>query len=283
MTVHLIATDLDGTLLRADRTVSPRTLDSLRRAAAAGLSIVPATARQPHGIRGVAPVFVNLAAGLGGWALCSNGALCINLTDDEVLFAATMTPTVLSGLVERLATEIPGTVIAVVADAGRTFCAEDGYAQLATWTDHHRDPATMQRVSRAELASIEALKVVARHPQIPARELLDRITRLDIGGTSATWSGAPFVEIAAAGIGKAWGLQRLSEHLGFTADEVLAIGDGLNDLDMLAWAGRSVAVANAEPAVLAIVDEITAGCDDDGVARIVDSVLDQRDTITDEP
>jgi hydroxymethylpyrimidine pyrophosphatase-like HAD family hydrolase len=97
----------------------------------------------------------------------------------------------------------------------------------------------------------------------------------EIAGEEAvvTWSTRQVIEVSAAGVTKAFALERVCRRLGIPAGEVIAVGDMANDLSMLAWAGRSVAVANADPAVLAEVDEVTASNDDDGVALILERVL----------
>ncbi len=97
MSVRLIATDLDGTLLRPDLRLSPRTLRALAAARAAGIPVVPVTARQPRGLRPIAR-----AAGFGGWTLCGNGALCVHLGTGEVLFEAHVAADVQRAVAEAL-------------------------------------------------------------------------------------------------------------------------------------------------------------------------------------
>ena len=77
----------------------------------------------------------------------------------------------------------------------------------------------------------------------------------------------------APGVHKAWGLARLCELLGVQSSEVLAFGDATNDAEMLSWAGRSVAMANAEPEALQAADEVTLSNDDDGVAAVIEALL----------
>ncbi len=267
--VRLVATDLDNTLLRTDKSVSPRTDAALRAAAAAGLVVVPVTARQRVGVLAVAPQFVELAEAFGGWAVCSNGALGLDLTTGERLFEATMSVESQRSLVDRLSEAVDDVRFCAVRDGGDGFLVEAGYAELSAWADHNRDPRRMQVVDRAGLTDAPNLKMVARHPELTARTLLDTVRDLDLPGVQATSSGAPFLEFSAAGIDKAYGLQRLAGHLGVAAAEVVALGDGLNDVDMLAWAGRGIAVANAEPELLAAADEVAPGCDEDGFASVL--------------
>jgi len=89
----------------------------------------------------------------------------------------------------------------------------------------------------------------------------------------ATHSGAPFVELSAAGVDKAFALAELCRALGIGPGEVVAFGDMPNDLPMLAWAGRGVAVADAHPRVLAAADEVAGPSAEDGVAAALERLV----------
>lgn len=123
--VRLIATDLDRTLLDGDGGVSRRTRAALDAAVGAGIHVVPATARNPVGLRHLKPVL-----GLDQWALCSNGAFGIHLTTRELLFADEITAPVIAGVVAALDNEVSGVRYAAVRDGGESFVAQDGYADL---------------------------------------------------------------------------------------------------------------------------------------------------------
>lgn len=271
---RLIATDLDRTLLDGAGSVSARTRRALDAAVEAGITVVPATARNPVGLRHLQPVL-----GFDQWALCSNGAFGVHLGTRELLFADEVPAVVLTEVATALDEVVSGVRYAAVRDAGETFAAQDGYADLASFDDHKRDPATMGGDSRDAVTGVPALKLVFRHPTIPSADLYDHTRslldtgHLETGSFAMTLSGAPFVEIMASGVSKASGLARLCTHLGVDRQEVLAFGDGLNDLEMLAWAGHGVAVSNAEPTVKAVADEITTAHDDDGVARVIERYL----------
>src|SRR5690606_10933948 len=144
MTVRLIATDLDGTLLRDDLSVAPRTRRALDAARAAGIVVVPVTARQPRGTRMIAE-----QAGFVDWALCGNGALCVHLGTGEVLFEAYVDVAVQRAVAEALRERVPGVLFVSVREAGEVFVAQDGYAAIADFEDHKRDPATMGRYDLA--------------------------------------------------------------------------------------------------------------------------------------
>jgi Cof subfamily protein (haloacid dehalogenase superfamily) len=267
--IRLIATDLDGTLLNSSQAVSPRTRAALDAARSTGIRVVPVTARQPIGLQQVAA-----GAGFDDWALCGNGAYGVHLTTGEHLFAQEIPPAVQQDLADALGRVIPDLVFASVRDVGATFVAQHGYAELAAFTDHKRDPATMGGVSRAEVLAAPSLKLVIRHPSVPIPEIFAALQALGLTGFEATLSGAPFVEVMAEGVTKATGLAQLCTRLGIDRTEVLAFGDALNDLEMLHWAGLGIAMPDAEAAVQDAADEIApASNDEDGVALVIERLL----------
>ncbi len=265
---RLIATDLDGTLLRNDLTVSARTRRALDGVRARGVQVVPVTARQPVGVRRVAA-----GAGFDGWALCSNGVLAVHLTTGEVLFEEVLAVDIQTELVRTLLERVPGVLAASVRAAGEGFTAQEGYAALASESDHKRDPKTMGGVSLEEVLAQPSLKLVLRHPELPPMALLQELRALGLGGFHATHSGAPFVEVAAEGLTKAAGLARLCREWGIEQADVLAFGDAPNDAEMLAWAGRGVAMGNAHPEARSAASATTLSNEEDGVAAVLESLL----------
>ena len=116
-----------------------------------------------------------------------------------------------------------------------------------------------------------AVKLLARSERMDSDTLL-ATARACLGDTAELThsSDGGLLEISAAGISKASGLAAVAHELGVLADEVIAFGDMPNDLPMLTWAGHAVGMANAHPEVLALVDEVAASNDDDGVARVLE-------------
>lgn len=124
-----------------------------------------------------------------------------------------------------------------------------------------------------ELAATPMSKLIVCHPELSPPEILIRMSTLGVTGYESSHSGAPFLDVVAAGVSKAAGLEGLCQDLGIAASEVIAFGDAPNDLPMLRWAGRPIAVANAYPAVLAEIVERTASNDEDGVAIAIERLL----------
>lgn len=267
--IRLIATDLDGTLLRSDRTVSERTRNTIGRVQAAGITIVIATARHPATARNFAEM-----AGITGLAICSNGAIIYDLGRDAIVSETHLPAGTASLLIDRLRTQAPGVLFAALG--GTDFACEPGYAAIADLHDHGRSGPPLSLFEGASLTQMPISKLIARHPTLSPAELLDHVTALAMTGIESSWSGAPFLDVMAAGVSKAAALATICAELGIAPSEVAAFGDAANDLPMLRWAGRPVVVANAFPEVLAEIGETTARNDDDGVALAIERILAER-------
>ncbi|MFC0004229.1 HAD family hydrolase [Micromonospora siamensis] len=263
---RLVATDIDGTLLGDDRTISPRTAATLERITAAGTPVVLVTGRP---IRWLQLVYDQLTAPLP--AICANGAVVYDPVTDEVLRADPLAPELLAEVARRLRAEVPDVSFAVEIVDSRQMRHEAHYP--LRW-DADTD-AIRAIESPEELAAVPAVKLLARadgeqDPDAFVRTVAGALAGL-AEATHSSYSG--LVEISAAGVTKAAGLAWYCARHGVDERDVLAFGDMPNDLPMLTWAGRAVAVANAHPAVLEIADEVTAANTDDGVAAYLEKVF----------
>jgi HAD superfamily hydrolase (TIGR01484 family) len=260
--VRLLATDLDGTLVRTDGTISRRTSEALRAAEAAGIVVALVTGRPP---RWMAPVAA--ATGHTGVAVCANGALLYDMHTERVLSSTLLEPATQRRVAARLREAVPGLRFAV--EYGPGFGHEPGYRH--GWAI---GGATVRVGPAEEILDRPAAKLLARHPTMACDELLALAVEL-VGAEVAVTASSheALLEIAARGVTKASALAGLAATAGVSPGEVIAFGDMPNDLPMLAWAGRSVAVANAHPVVLAAADEVTASNDEDGVALVVERLL----------
>ncbi|MCW3840265.1 Cof-type HAD-IIB family hydrolase [Micromonospora yasonensis] len=262
---RLVATDIDGTLLRDDRTLSPRTSAVLARIADAGTPAVLVTGRP---IRWLPLVYEQLAEPLP--AICANGAVVYDPVTDEVLRADPLAPELLAEVARRLRAEVPGVSFAVEIVDSRQMRHESHYP--LRWD---ADLEAIRAVeSPEELLAAPAVKLLARageqDPDAFVRVVAGALQGL-AEATHSSYSG--LVEISAAGVTKAAGLAWYAARLGIEERDVLAFGDMPNDVPMLTWAGRAVAVANAHPAVLEIADEVTGSNEEDGVAAYLEQVF----------
>jgi HAD superfamily hydrolase (TIGR01484 family) len=260
---RVVATDLDGTIVRSDGTISPRTRVALQAAQSAGALVVVVTGRPPRWLGGI-----SAAIGAAGPAICANGALVYDLTTERTVQSYPMPDDVAGRLVASLRAAVPDLYFAVECVDGQ-FVHEPGY--VPRWT-----PEAGTIVGDVPAAATAAIaKVLARREGVGSDELLG-IAREVVGQGLATLTHSSIdglLEMNACGVTKASTLQRLLTGHGLSASDVVAFGDMPNDLELLTWAGRGVAVANAHPEVLAVVDEVTASNDDDGVALVLERLF----------
>ena len=259
MTPRLVATDLDGTIVRSDGSISDRTREALARVEQAGAVLVLVTGRPP---RWMPPVVE--ALGHRGLAICANGAVVYDLHTATVVRHSPMSAEDAADVIEALRRDVPGISFAVERhDTG--FAHESSYRPR--WDSS--DPKAIAAIE--ELVSDGVVKLLARHEGMDADELLATAHRSVAGrGTLTHSSHDGLLEISATGVSKATGLAELAAEHGIGAQEVVAFGDMPNDLPMLTWAGLGIAVANAHPEVLEVADEVTASNDEDGVAQVLD-------------
>jgi hydroxymethylpyrimidine pyrophosphatase-like HAD family hydrolase len=258
----VVASDLDGTLLRPDGTLDQRSCRALAAVQDAGALLVLCTARPPRWLHPVAQEI-----GHRGLAVCANGGMVWDPRTESVLETIALQPDVLAEVVARLREALPGGSWAVERADG--FCHEPAY--VPRW------PVLEGTVvgSIDTLIGQPAIKLLLRDETMSADALLAR-ARSVVGALaelSHSNSREPLLEIAAPGVSKATALAQLCEERGIGSEAVVAFGDMPNDLPMLAWAGYSVAVANAHPDVIAAADEVTASNGEAGVARVLERLF----------
>jgi Cof subfamily protein (haloacid dehalogenase superfamily) len=243
----MVATDLDGTLLSPEGIVSGRTAEAVRRAREAGIHVVPATGRPPKSVWDLAAV-----AGLGPLGVCSNGAALIDFALAEVVEWDRFEAGDAAELVRLVRTVDPDVRFAI--DNLGPFTHEPDFFEMVV--DWDEEITVVDDITTA-LAD-GAMKLIARRPGWHAVEYMALLEPVVGSRADLTTSGLDWVDVGIPLVSKASRLESVCTRLGLRAEEVLAIGDNHNDLAMLAWAGTSMAVANAVPEVLAVVDRVLA-------------------------
>jgi HAD superfamily hydrolase (TIGR01484 family) len=259
---RLVATDLDGTIIRGDDTISPRTIAAFARAERAGARFVLVTGRPPRTMTGISAAF-----GHRGTAIVSNGALRYDMRTGEVTAVRLIQPEQLTAAVTALRAAVPGIGIAMEYPDGRAL---DRLFEPVMFDVGHPVP----RYDDAALTARPAAKLLGRHAGYSCDDLLAIASPALSGLVAVTHSSAGgLIEAAAIGVSKASTLALLAEADGIGAGEVIAFGDQPNDLALLTWAGTSYAVANAHPDVLAAATHVIASNDDDGVAQVLEELF----------
>ncbi|MFI5873977.1 HAD family hydrolase [Streptomyces sp. NPDC051445] len=259
----LIATDLDGTLLRGDDTFSDRSLDALARVAHSGARHLVVTGRPAPRVR---PLLDRLHS--RGLAVCGQGAQLYDAGADRLLWSVTLDRELAETALGKIEAEVGQLYAAVDQDGvdGLTLI-EPGYRM-----PHPTLPAL--RVGRRDDLWCEPIsKVLLRHPSLSDDELAATARSVVGSLATVTMSGPGTVELQPCGITKATGLALAAEVLGLRPEDTLAFGDMPNDIPMFDWAARGVAMANAHPELKAVADEVTTSNEDDGVAVVLERLF----------
>lgn len=262
----LVALDLDGTLLDSDKRLSPRNRAALERAAAGGVWIVPTTGRffggMPEEIRELP--FVR-------YAVTINGASVFDRAENRTVSTSAIPLRVALDVFEALS-RFDVAAECYMDDWG--WNSEETAAKAAEYAPdaHYAEMIRGLRTHVPDLAAhlratghdVQKILAFAKDPSLYGAVV--SAVQQAAPGVLATASNPRLFEFNAAGAHKGAALARLAEHLGFGIENVMAFGDGLNDLTMVRDAGIGVAMANAEPEVLAAARETTLSNDEDGVA-----------------
>ncbi|WP_310961624.1 Cof-type HAD-IIB family hydrolase [Nocardioides terrisoli] len=260
--IGLVATDLDGTLVRSDGSVGERTRRALARAEDAGIVVVFVTGRP---LRWAREVFEHV--GSHGLAIVSNGALVWDVAADAPYLERAIDPAVGLEVCALIRSAVPGSTFAVETAAA-------GIALEPEFLERHPVPDGARRGPLEEILDAPALKLLARHERLAPQEFWDRAAAAVGDRAVITWSSATtLLEISAAGVTKATTLALLAEQHGLGPGQVAAFGDMPNDIPLLEWAGTSYAMANAHPTVIAVADRVVASNDDEGVAQVLEDLL----------
>lgn len=260
--IRLVATDLDGTLVRSDGTISPRTRAVLVAAEEQGVAVVFVTGRP---LRWAEEVFSYV--GGHGLAIVSNGALVWDVAAAAPQLIRPIPPEVGLEACQLLRTAVPGTAFAVENLSG--IALEDAFQE------RHPVPDATRRGPVEEIYDAPAVKLLARHEELSPQEFWDLAEEAVGHLVTITWSSrSALLEISAAGVTKASTLELLCADRGVRAAEVAAFGDMPNDIPMLVWAGTSYAMADAHPTVRAAAGHVAPANDADGVAQVLEELLD---------
>ncbi|MGW7362189.1 Cof-type HAD-IIB family hydrolase [Streptomyces sp. NPDC054841] len=270
-TVRLIATDLDGTLLRDDKSVSDRTVAALAAAEEAGIEVFFVTGRPARWM----DVVSDHVHG-HGLAICANGAAVVDLhAGGELLEVRPLERGTALDVVERLREAAPGTSFAVETATGIHY--EPAYPPF------HLDPgatvATAEKLLHEEEpgSGTPVLKLLAHHAELTPDGFLT-LARTAAGEIATITRSSPsaLLEVSGLGVSKASTLALCCAERGISADEVVAFGDMPNDVAMLTWAGTSYAMGNAHPDVIAAASGRTVANNEDGVAVVIEQILAAR-------
>lgn len=255
-TPELVALDVDGTLLDPEtQTISRAVRDAVRRVQASGAEVVISTGRT---FLGTQPILDELELS-GGYALCSNGAVLVDVAAREPISVTTFDAApVMAELAERL----PGSIFATErVGIGSLVTAEFDPARLH---------GPQQPAAPEELVATPVPRLIAEWVDHEPDELLIALRGVGLPECTCTLDQyEPWVTVVPAGVSKGAALEKLRAELGIAGERTFAAGDGDNDIEMLRWAAHGVAMAQARPEVRAVADEMAGPVEEDGIALVL--------------
>ncbi|MET0767419.1 MAG: HAD family hydrolase [Aeromicrobium sp.] len=254
----LVALDIDGTLVDGNNEMSAAVRDAVRAIRDAGIETVISTGRAIPGV-------LDTTGKLGfteGYAVASNGAIVFAYDPVDILHAVTFDA---SDAVRRVMEYVPDAIVAV-EEVGVGFRVNRPFPEdevSGNFTVEHIDSLIAEPVTR----------VVIRSTDHTAEEFGAIVDDLGLTGTNYFIGYSAWLDLAPDGVSKASGLEHLTDRLGIDRADVLAVGDGNNDLEMIAWAGRGVAMGHAPDALKEVADHVTAPIEADGLADELEKYL----------
>lgn len=255
---RLVALDIDGTLVDHDGRASGDTVAALALVRAAGHEVVPATGRS---LVGMAAAATRLGL-TDAFAVCSNGALTVRLDASAPSgYLIQHAHRFDTSHVVRLARDlVPGVRIAA-EDVGWGWRVSEPFGPDLLNGEQKQVPLIDLRAARSTRIALHAPGIRRRAGALAA------------SGATVIAGGPDWLDVTAPGTGKAPALERLRTALGVPHEATVAVGDGPNDLEMLTWAHRGVAMGHASAEVRAAADEITGTIDEHGAASVLLGLL----------
>ena len=267
MGFRVLVLDLDGTLTNSKKEVTPRTLEALLEVQKRGVKIVLASGRPTYG---VAPVADELGLDkYGGYILSYNGGEIVNWQTKEILYENILDP-VLIPYLYWCAKKNNFAIVTYHNEFVLTESPEDEYVLKEALLNVMKIKPVEHFLSAITFPITKCL--IVGEPSrliVLEKEMFDQLK-----GRMGVYRSEPyFLELVPKGIDKAASLQILLHESGSSADEMIACGDGVNDISMIKLAGLGVAMANAQLEVQENADFITVSNDEDGIAQVVEKFL----------
>jgi len=259
----MIALDVDGTLVDHDGHMTQEVRSAAQAVVAKGHDVMIATGRS---LNATLPIIQQIGMERG-YAVCCNGGVTLRLdpaleSGYEIIHKATFDPApALKALRERL----PNAKYALEDEDGN-FLSTERFQDASFGVESIG-------VDFQTMLDATAVRVVVFSSENTSEEFNEAIRHIGLSGVTYSVGWTAWLDIAAEGVTKASALEALRRRLGTDQANTVAVGDGRNDIEMLTWAGRGIAMGQAPDEVLAVADEVTASVLDDGAALVLRGLL----------
>lgn len=262
MKPHIIALDVDGTIVDYDDRMTDRVRSTIQAAELAGHHVVIATGRSAGGALEVA----NRLGQRDGYLIASNGSVVVRLTPEaergwEVCHVETFDP---GPMLRRMREHLPMAL----------FMVED--AELMRWASGEFPVGELASNEQLEIVSFDALmdkaatRIVMRELNGSNEDFLSAVERIGLHGVTYSVGWSNWLDIAPDGVSKASGVEYVCRQLGIAQSETVCAGDGMNDMEMMQWAGYGIAMGQAKDELKARADTVTGTVEEDGLATALE-------------
>ena len=273
--IKLVASDLDGTLLNKNKEITPRLFEALEKLNEIGVYFVPSTGR-PFG---TVPQAIKELPFLK-YVITSNGATIYDAEKKENIIENYLTPEAVDAVI-KIVKELP--ILVEYFIEGKAYIAKSVYDDLTPYdlTESHTKYVLNSRTPVEDFwgemkrndSVLENINLVFKDMNM-RKQVWDELKAT--GLASVTAATTKNIEITSLYATKAKALEKLCDVLGFTRENVLAMGDGDNDMPMIQFAGIGVAMANGEEHIKAAADLIADDCNDFGAAKILEQIIESK-------
>ena len=273
--IKLVASDLDGTLLNKNKEITPRLFEALKKLDELGIYFVPSTGR-PFG---TVPKAIKELPFLK-YVITSNGATIYDAVEKKNIIENYLTAEAVTAVME-IAKELP--IITEYFIEGKAYIAKNVYDDLTPFhlTESHESYIKNSRIPVEKFweemeqnnTVLENINLVFTDMEM-RKEVWDKLKAT--GLASVTAATTKNIEITSLYATKAQALEKLCEVLDLTRENVLAMGDGDNDMPMIQFAGIGVAMENGEEHIKQTADIIADDCNDFGAAKILEQIIESK-------
>lgn len=271
MKYKMLVLDLDGTLTNNYKEITPRTKEALMQAQAKGVRVVLASGRPTYGITPIANEL--MLTNHGGFILAFNGGKIIDYTSRETVFEQTIGKPEVEALYN--AADKAGLAILTYQDYGIVTTQKDNnYVEHEAFIN--KLPVT-QCDNFVEDLQYPINKCLIVGDPTPLHELELQLSKDLFGQVEVYRSAGFFLECVPPGVDKAKSLERLLAMVNIDKDDVIAVGDGFNDLSMIEYAGLGIAMDNAPEEVKSRANFVTSSNEEDGVAKVIEKFILEMD------
>ncbi|MFV0519158.1 MAG: Cof-type HAD-IIB family hydrolase [Lachnospirales bacterium] len=262
----LLVLDIDGTLVNSRNEVTDKTKEYIKKASEKGVKVIIASGRTPYGIYEIAKE-IELEK-IGGYILALNGATCIDYKNNKVVFETTLDKEIVEAIYDY-SIEKDVDLITFNKDVIYTpnetskyikFIADRNNLNIHK-TENFKEELTFNIPKVLFLDEPEKIKGLEK-------ETIERFSNLSIFRSELY-----LLEFCPNEIHKGNGIKKLIEMLGIKKEEVIAVGDGYNDLTMIEFAGLGVAMGNGQEELKKIADYVTKSNDDDGICHVIEKFI----------